>query len=90
MFDISWHEYIDVYLIKILIEGRAEIEGTFMIDGGGVFWIQCVVEVVEIGAGSGADTEIVKHESEGGVSCVVAEEAEVTFLVVTVWPKMMD
>ena len=50
----------------ILIEGRVEVEGAGAVNIGGVFGVEGVVDVVEVGAGSGADAKVVGHESESG------------------------
>ena len=42
------------------------------------------MEVVEGGAGGGADAEVIDHESEGGVAGEVSEEAAGTCLVVPI------
>ena len=39
--------------------------------------------------GSGADTKIANHESEGSILRVVAEEFTGTCLIVSVWPKIL-
>ena len=60
-YNVSWHGYINVFSCIIPLQGHVEVEGTGSIDGGGIFGVQRVVEVAEVGAGSGADAEVINR-----------------------------
>ena len=58
-------------LFVIPFQGLSEVKCAGSFNGGDVLGVKCVVEVVEVGTGGGADAEVVNHESEGGVASVV-------------------
>ena len=49
--DIARHGHIDILSLVVPLEGHTEVEGTCFIDGCCIFYVDCLMEVVEVGLG---------------------------------------
>ena len=67
---VSWYGYIYVISFVVPLQGHAEVEGSYSIDGGGLLRVESVVEVVMVDKEGGADSEVVDHKKcKGGGAC---------------------
>ena len=62
MVNVSQNEYIGMLSFVIPFQGHSEVKCAGSVDGNDVLGVKCVVEMVEVGTGGGADAEIIDYE----------------------------